>query len=112
MVSVLALNKLELKEMINQEMVENPILEEVSDQEIAETTPSIEDLAAAEERHVEVTDREKLETNTQDPFDEIDFGSFFEDYLDPGYRSPAAEIIERPSFENFLSNPTTLTDHL
>ena len=29
MVSVLALNKLELKEMINTEMVENPVLEEL-----------------------------------------------------------------------------------
>jgi len=31
MVSVLALNRLELREMINQEMVENPVLEELSD---------------------------------------------------------------------------------
>ena len=29
MVSVLALNKLELKEMIDAEMVENPVLEEI-----------------------------------------------------------------------------------
>lgn len=31
MVSVLALNRLELREMINQEMVENPVLEELAD---------------------------------------------------------------------------------
>ena len=31
MVSVLALNKLELKEMINTEIVENPVLEEIED---------------------------------------------------------------------------------
>ena len=31
MVSVLALNKLELKDMINAEMVENPVLEELED---------------------------------------------------------------------------------
>ena len=31
MVSVLALNKLELKEMINSEMVENPVLEELEE---------------------------------------------------------------------------------
>ncbi len=49
----------------------------------------------------------------KDPFDEIDFGSFFQEYLDPGYRSQGEmEDIERPSFENFLSKPTTLTDHL
>ena len=37
MVSVLALNKLELKEMINTEMVENPVLEELD-----ESTMSLE----------------------------------------------------------------------
>jgi RNA polymerase sigma-54 factor len=47
-----------------------------------------------------------------DPFDEIDFGSFFDDYLDPGYKSPASESVEKPSFETFLSAPVTLTDYL
>ncbi len=47
-----------------------------------------------------------------DPFDEIDFGSYFDDYLDPGYKSPASEISEKPSFETFLSSPVTLSDHL
>src|SRR5205823_631431 len=47
-----------------------------------------------------------------DPFDEIDFGSFFDDYLDPGYKSPTAEAVEKPSFETFLSSPVTLYDHL
>ena len=40
MVSVLALNKLELREMINQEMISNPVLEEVP-----EDVPSLEDVA-------------------------------------------------------------------
>ncbi|HEY6372917.1 MAG TPA: RNA polymerase factor sigma-54, partial [Candidatus Sulfotelmatobacter sp.] len=36
-----------------------------------------------------------------------------QDYLDPGYRTHGEmEEIERPSFENFLSKPTNLTDHL
>ena len=49
----------------------------------------------------------------RDPFDEIDFGSYFQDYLDPGFRTASNfEEIERPSFENFLSQPSTLTDHL
>ena len=48
----------------------------------------------------------------KDPFDEIDFGSFFDDYLDPGYKSPSSESVEKPSFETFLSSPVTLADHL
>ena len=54
---------------------------------------------------------ESTATNA-DPFDEIDFGSFFDDYLDPGYKSPASEDIEKPSFETFLSSPVTLSEHL
>ncbi len=117
MVSVLALNKLELRDMITQEMVENPILEELLDGDSeVETVESVEELERLEEapRPNQVSDREVLESqvSAKDPFQEIDFGSFFDDYLDPGYRTPAGEEIEKPSFENFLSTPTNLTDHL
>jgi len=113
MVSVLALNKLELKDMITAEMVENPVLEELE-----ESVPLLDEVGKKEE------DRERAATATneenpitavekKDPFEEIDFGSFFQDYLDPGYRTHSEmEEIERPSFENFLSKPGNLTDHL
>ena len=46
-------------------------------------------------------------------FNEVDFGSYFQEYLDPGYRTQQEyEENEKPSFENFLSQPTTLSDHL
>ena len=113
MVSVLALNKLELKDMINSEMVENPVLEELE-----EAVPLIDEIGKKEEdkdRAAQATTEENPITAAEkkDPFEEIDFGSFFQDYLDPGYRTRGEmEEIERPSFENFLSKPTTLTDHL
>jgi RNA polymerase sigma-54 factor len=112
MVSVLALNKLELKDMINAEMVENPVLEELE-----ESVPLIDDVGRKEEDRDRPTKTSTEETpivaEKKDPFEEIDFGSFFQDYLDPGYRTRGEmEEIERPSFENFLSKPTTLTDHL
>ncbi len=110
MVSVLALNKLELKEMINTEMVENPVLEELEESAVSleersgiegDRERSAEEVAAASER-VE-----------KDPFDEIDFGSYFQDYLDPGFRTSSNfEEYDKPSFENFLSQPSTLSDHL
>jgi RNA polymerase sigma-54 factor len=110
MVSVLALNKLELKDMITAEMVENPVLEELED-----AVPTIDEIASKEEQRdrVEASDEQITEGDKADPFDEIDFGSFFRDYLDPGHRTHAdIESMEKPSFENFLSRPTTLTDHL
>jgi RNA polymerase sigma-54 factor len=161
MVTVLQLNRLELKEMLTQEMVKNPVLEESgeegeevtaeellpllepdrvtdrADQEILDATVlsatsaldgSLADVAingsvfadaeesaaaAVTESEVTVAPDPLLETPaTTDPFDEIDFGSFFDEYLDPGYKSPASESIEKPSFETFLSTPVTLGQHL
>jgi RNA polymerase sigma-54 factor len=106
MVSVLALNKVELKEMIDSEMVENPVLEEID-----ESVPMLDEVAGREER-LERT-AEDAAAPPKDIFNEIDFGSYFQEYLDPGYRTqPEYEESERPSFENFLSQPTTLSDHL
>jgi RNA polymerase sigma-54 factor len=115
MVSVLALNKLELKEMIDAEMVENPVLEEID-----ESVPMLDEVAGREERdereeRLVLSDKgvEEPAAAPKDPFEEVDFGSYFQDYLDPGYRTqPEYEDSEKPSFENFLSQPTTLSDHL
>ena len=111
MVSVLALNKLELKDMINAELVENPVLEELED-----AVPLLDDVGRRDEereRQAQAEEAPSPTTEKKDSFEEIDFGSFFRDYLDPGFRSPSNfEEIERPSFENFLSRPSTLTDHL
>jgi len=162
MVTVLQLNRLELKEMITQEIVKNPVLEESTEEPGEEITPE-ELLPLLEAEHVlDPADKQILdaavlnganavdgldgaaingnlfpdaeesaaaavvaEADTvaandplaepaaaTDPFDEIDFGSFFDDYLDPGYKSPASESVEKPSFETFLSAPVTLGDHL
>ncbi|MGA2650255.1 MAG: RNA polymerase sigma-54 factor [Terracidiphilus sp.] len=106
MVSVLALNKLELKEMIDAEMVENPVLEEID-----ESVPMLDQVAGREE--LLGRGAEEPAAPPKDSFNEIDFGSYFQDYLDPGYRTqPEFEESEKPSFENFLSQPTTLSDHL
>ena len=160
MVTVLQLNRLELKEMITQEIVKNPVLEEgedgseeaVTPEELlplleAERLPDTADrqildaavpneysaidgglsevaingtvFADAEETAAAVPEPAPAATDTlleqpasTDPFDEIDFGSFFDDYLDPGYKSPASESVEKPSFETFLSAPVTLGDYL
>ncbi len=81
-----------------------PLLDEIS---AREETEGARQLRRTAEEQPATTAEEK------DPFEEIDFGSFFNDYLDPGLRTPIEmEDIEKPSFENFLSKPSTLTDHL
>jgi RNA polymerase sigma-54 factor len=108
MVSVLALNRLELREMINQEMIANPVLEEQSEEPTVSDNYSDETFLKAETEKVP----EKAESN---PFDEFDVGTFFNQYLDTGGdggKSQEREVSERPSFEKFLSSPSGLTDHL
>jgi RNA polymerase sigma-54 factor len=108
MVSVLALNRLELREMINQEMIANPVLEELSEEPTATDNYSDETFLKNETEKVP----EKKESN---PFDEFDVGTFFNQYLDTGGdggMSQEREISERPSFEKFLSSAAGLTEHL
>jgi RNA polymerase sigma-54 factor len=113
MVSVLALNKLELADMINAELTENPVLEELDN-----SVPLLDEVSAREEQKerdssLAVQEQPAETKEEKDPFEEIDFGSFFSEYLDPGLRtSIEMEDSEKPSFENFLSKPSTLTDHL
>jgi RNA polymerase sigma-54 factor len=146
MVAVLQLNHLELKEMILNEVVENPVLEEATDSGEELTPAEVQALLESDSRSdpadaalLEKVDQSDFEaygdspavenaaeqgsaalatadeppkTETTDPFDEIDFGSFFDDYLDPGFKSPASESVDKPSFETFLSYPVRLSDHL
>jgi RNA polymerase sigma-54 factor len=168
MVTLLQLNKLELREMISQELAENPILEEgLATEEDELTAQEIQSLIEKERTaepadqsildalrgpgEGESADREEFAESAgsfeggepgatmgpeqdresaadlsesapagddtespreTDPFDEIDFGEFFNDYLDPGYRTTAPEQAEGPTFETFLSNPVHLGDYL
>src|SRR5690348_15049144 len=108
MVSVLALNRLELREMINQEIMANPVLEELPEEGV--TAESYTDEAFLKKETETVP-----ETEAPNPFDEFDFGSFFTQYLDTGAERAAngeQEQIERPSFEKFLSSGSSLSDHL
>jgi len=139
MVSLLQLNRLELRDMITAEIAQNPVLDEAADgaeelspeelqplleaerlaepadQSILDVTPSAEpdiEIEAAAVTAAENAPEAPEAPVASDPFDEIDFGSYFDDYLDPGFKTPAAEVSDKPSFETFLSSPVTLSDYL
>src|SRR6201987_1940969 len=101
-IKLLPMSTLELSDLLNQEMVENPMLEEVPTEELqpAET-------AAAADK----TEAEKA--NKTDTWDDQDYEYFFGDYLDDGYRPRAPqEIKELPPIENTLSTASSLADPL
>lgn len=158
MVTVLQLNRLELKDMIVAEIAQNPVLEEAgeggeeltpeevhalleaervqepADQSLREAMDNPNDLVTPEVDYesfradpvmtpaeaqageaVDIADTTDVPVEAKaesDTFDEIDFGEYFNEYLDPGFKSPSSEAVEKPSFETFLSSPVTLSDHL
>src|SRR5688500_11791204 len=100
-IKLLPMSTLELADLLNQEVVENPLLEEVPTEELqaAETAQEAKD--------------EKPKDNTKDTWDDADYEYFFGDDLDDGYRPRAPqEVKELPPIENTLSTSSSLTDHL
>src|ERR1043165_10307996 len=96
------MSTLELADLLNQEVVENPLLEEVP----------TEELAAAEQTPQEKEGGEDKTKEKSDPWDEADYEYFFGDYLDDGYRPRAPqEIKELPPIEKPLSISTSLSAH-
>jgi RNA polymerase sigma-54 factor len=152
-IEMLQMTSLELNDLVEQQMVENPILEEVQPgEDVEETGDNIldqnsdgrdqdaEGQTAADADADAQLDLSRLEAftageislngtaesqtaeqdadienvnETSDPFDEIDYGREFQDYLDPGYRTQEIEYKDdAPSFEQFLTHSPSLIEHL
>jgi RNA polymerase sigma-54 factor len=100
-IKLLPLTTLELAEVLEQEVMENPLLEEVP----AEETMSTDQIAQEEAKDA---------AERVDPLQDIDVDKFFEDYLDDRdqRRTRAADIPEMPPIENTLTETPDLYDHL
>ncbi len=108
-IKLLQMSRLELQETLTQEMVENPILEE---QEETTETERAEAARDGEEAPPTPEAAPPAEKET-DSFEEIDFNSYFEDYLDAAYNPRQyQEQPEEFSLENVLTRPEGLAEHL
>jgi RNA polymerase sigma-54 factor len=104
-IKLLPMSTIELVELLNQEVVENPLLEEIPD----EGPPA--DPAEPLDKTAESPDAPTADG--QDAWEDADYEYFFGDYLDDGYRSRTpTEFKELPPIENTLSTGTSLSDHL
>src|SRR5690242_11222698 len=102
-IKLLPMSTLELSDLLNQEMVENPMLEEVPTEELQPADAA----TAAEKPEAE------QQANKTDTWDDQDYEYFFGDYLDDGYRPrQPQEVKELPPIENTLSTSSSLSDHL
>jgi len=111
-IRLLQLTRLELVDMISQELKENPLLEEIEEKESLDE----EDQAGPEENveepvpSIEMTSEVKGEGEGADEFD---WENYLENYnLTAPVRQREQDGEERPSFENYLTKTTTLFDHL
>lgn len=101
-IKLLQLSRMELENLINTELVDNPTLEESADSE--STTQSMEEQPNAQET--------KPEENPQNSED-FNWESYLENFKStpslPVYRGGEDEL---PTYENTLTQPASLTDHL
>jgi len=102
-IKLLPMARLELVQVIRQELTENPLLEEVELAEDGETPAEEEDVQTPAEASETLTDGQELyDINWQEYFPE-----------DSEWKGlPSEEYEERFSFENTARAPTTLSEHL
>src|SRR6058998_2662275 len=98
-IKLLPMCTLELSDLLNQEMVENPLLEEVPTEELQPA-----DTGAAPEKPEPDRPADKADT-----WDDQDYEYFLGDAYRP---SAPQDIRELPPIENTLSKTSSLSDHL
>ncbi|QSV44820.1 RNA polymerase factor sigma-54 [Geobacter benzoatilyticus] len=109
-IKLLQLSRLELQDLVRQEMEENPVLEETLELE-----------EPREQEQLEQSEKEEAPSGEDTGFQEVKAGeetlrdTDWDSYLE-GYNFSAGEQYyddeERPSYENILTRKGTLVDHL
>jgi len=106
-IKLLQLSRLELLEVIREEMEENPVLEDVPGESPAEDSDRAEPVAAPEE-----SASIKPVTVEETARGDIDWSNYLDEYNTPGPVSFEAEEREVPEYENFLARRESLSEHL
>jgi RNA polymerase sigma-54 factor len=112
-IKLLQLSRLELVDTINQEMEENPLLEEVApdDEQEISVNQDTEEITVTDREEIRVNERTEELTGEGDGREEFDWGGYLEDY------GPMGVTYDRPdgdatSWDNMLAKLPSLTDHL
>jgi RNA polymerase sigma-54 factor len=111
-IRLLQLTRLELVDLISQEMKENPLLEE--DEDTKESVEAEGPVSEQDQGEPSVDAEHTIEVKGEgEGTEEFDWENYLENYnLTPFQRQNREDGEERPSFENFLTKRTTLSDHL
>ncbi|MEE8206004.1 MAG: RNA polymerase factor sigma-54 [Nitrospinaceae bacterium] len=110
-IKLLQLSRLELAQVVHQEMVENPILEEILEEEEEELEQKPENPEDPSLDSIGQTQEEPPSEKENDPLEyEQDWDNYIQDNLSQG--SSADNYTERPSIEATYKKEATLADHL
>jgi RNA polymerase sigma-54 factor len=109
-IKLLQMPQLELSEVLSQELVENPLLEEVVEVKEDLTKEEIENLEGAEGQDDAEAPLEKLFSNLNGFSVDEYFDERGSDGRDLGYFTPGT--MEQPSYEQFATKEPDLADHL
>lgn len=107
-IKLLPLTNLELIEIIDTELSQNPMLELEEETE----DKSAEKEAQASQEETKEIEKEPAETQEQFKDDDLEIESYFQQYFDEGFPSYFSEKKELPSLESTLSRSPSLWDHL
>jgi len=110
-IKLLQLSRMELMDVVREELEENPVLEE--GQEPPEDKAQSEEDPAAETNAENAPEALKEVEGEQDGMSDIDWKTYLESYSLGGTTANSYEDDEdRPSYENLLTRKPSLTDHL
>ena len=104
-IKLLQLSRLELMDTIQQEMEENPALEEATDVVDEEQSAEQSEAVATEKPIKEVTIEEKINDN-------IDWSNYLDEYNSSGRIHFESEKKSAPNFESFVARKESLNEHL
>ena len=109
-IRLLQLSRMELVEIVRQEILENPLLDEYASPESESEVSMDQPVEGAQETVTDQSDREEEINVLSIPSDILEW----ESYLDSGQNLPyqGSENGEQPSFEAMVTVPATLKEHL
>ena len=113
-IKLLQLSRLELADVVQQELQENPVLEEAAEAEEELPQEVVEDSHDAVAPDVETTSPvpENREASDAEKIADIDWQSYAEAYPQTGFQGEVREDDERRSLEGTLTRRPTLAEHL
>lgn len=110
-IKLLQLSRMELMEVVREELEENPVLEEGLD--AAEEKTQAEEELTVEAPVEQVSEGIKEVDGDSDGMSDIDWKTYLESYSLGGSTADCYEDdAERPSYENLLTRKPSLVDHL